>query len=105
MNSVTISNQTREKLRIALWTKKIKDLDQFQPFHDMKLINPGKESFDLPEDAGLDNLHVALTKDHVYKTGKLGFKDVLESDLIDVKAGGQVEVKGSYTRGYDILVK
>ena len=104
MNTVTISNQTREKLRIALWTKKIEDLNQFQTFQDMKLINPGDESFELPEDASLDDIHIALTKDHVYKTGKLGFKDVLESDLIGVKVGGQVAVKGSFTRGYDFSV-
>lgn len=104
MSTVTISNQTREKLRVALWTKKIEDINQFSPFQDMKLINPGEESFEFHEDVDSDDIHIALTKDHVYKTGKLGFKDVLESDLIGVKVGGQVAVKGSYRRGYDFFV-
>ncbi len=84
--------------------KKINDLSQYQPFHDMQLINPGTFEFKLPKDVNPNDINVALTKDHVYKKGKLGFKDVLISELIDVKPGGEVEVKGSKNKGFELFV-
>ena len=105
MSKVTIQNQTRQKLRVGLWTKEIKNLNEFQPFQDMQLINPGEHVFEFADDGGKKAVHVALTKDHVNKRGKLGFKDVLTSELIDVKPGGAVEVKGSERSGYDFYVR